>query len=73
MSNQVFRGGEVGSIVKDDKELFKQFDYFCTRHKHPIKMKPVVVEEVIKNDIHITLSKMCPRCYQVILEGEYVK
>lgn len=68
------RGGEVGAIAKDGKELFKQYDYLCGRHKFPVKMIPVHVEEIIKDDkILITLSKMCPRCRQIILEGEYLK
>ncbi len=69
MAAQIIRGGQMGEVVVGDNKI-PQFEMFCTRHRNPVKMVQVIVEEP---DGLIIYSKLCQRCGQIVTEGQYYK
>ena len=89
MNNTVVKGGQIGSISWKGEEKVKLFEWFCLRHPvqdidrsnpnqkaykiAPIKMKQGIIEEDTKKGRRYEYFSSCPKCYQVIKEGEYLK
>ena len=89
MNNTIVRGGQIGSISWKVEEKVKLFEWFCLRHPvydiersnpnynamkiMPIKMGQTIVEEDTKEGRKIEYFSQCPKCRQVIKEGEYIK
>lgn len=67
----VIKGEQTGEVIKEGgKKIIKQYDYFCLRHRNPVKMHQAITMEPQGLTI---LSKMCPRCNQIVKEGEYLE
>ena len=89
MNNTIAKGGQSGAIAWKDKEVVKLFELFCLRHtihdaEHStinyrahkmalVKMEQVIVEEDTKEGRKYEYWKKCPKCFQLIKEGEYIK
>ncbi len=89
VNNTVGRGGQIGAITYKDKTVVELYDWFCLMHPiqdierstpnrkeyklNPIKMNQGTDEEVTKEGIRVRYFKTCPKCYQLIYDGEYLK
>ena len=85
----VGKGGQIGAIAHNGKTVVELFELFCLRHPvadikrsspnyqaykvMPIKMEQVLLEEDTKEGRRYEYWKKCPKCFQLIKEGEYVK
>ena len=83
------KGGQKGSVSYEGQEVVKQHDMFCLRHlakgtsiyssrqTNLVPMKQGLTEQVIKqNDrevIEVIYLKTCPKCYQTVEEGRFIK
>lgn len=79
MSSFVTRAGQIGSIVRDGKEVCQQYEWFCLRHPKPTKMLKSISESFEKvgqrpNTVEkklIVSGAHCPRCGQFVKEGDW--
>ena len=74
------RGGQVGSIAWKGEEKVKLFDWFCMLHydnfekkPNPIKMTQNIVTQDLEEGTRYEYFKSCPKCRQIVKEGEYVR
>ena len=89
MNNTIVKGGQIGAIAYKNKTVVELYEIFCLRHPvhdidrsspnykaykvMPIKMEQVIVEEDVKEGRKYEYWKKCPKCFQLVKEGEYIK
>lgn len=69
----IAKGGQVGSIVRDGKEVCQQFEWFCMHHPKPIKMLKSLAESIEKKEKKklIVSGAHCIKCSQYVEEGKW--